>query len=326
MGHPGRRWYIQPQPLADASPALPSTLTAGMATPSRPLISALVVNHNVRDLLLCTLRALENDSWPNLEVIVVDNASEDGSAAAVRCEFPGVSVLPLTRNVGYGRANNLALEHAKGDLILLLNPDVTLTPGCLDHLAAFLEDHPDTGAVGPRLVRPDGRPDLAARRSFPTPAASFYRVTTLSRLLPGSGRFNRYNLGALDPAREHEMDAGTGACLLVRREAIDGVGLFDPDFFMYGEDLDLCFRIKAAGWKIWYVPSAVAVHVKGTATRQAPMRMQYEFHRAMWIYHRKHHASALPAPANAAIWLGIWSRWALLSARTALGRDPRVSR
>jgi GT2 family glycosyltransferase len=290
------------------------------------MVSVLVVSHNVRELLRDTLNALDNEGGPNVEVIVADNASADGSAAMVECEFPRVSLLTLVENVGYGRANNVAFEQAKGDLVLLLNPDVTVTPGCVAHLVRFLENHPDAGAVGPRLVRPDGSPDLAGRRSFPTPAASFYRVTALSRLLPGSARFNRYNLGALDPTREHEMDAGSGACLLVRREAIDRVGLFDPDFFMYGEDLDLCYRIKAAGWKIWYVPSAVAVHVKGTSTRQVPMRMQYEFHRAMWIYHRKHHAATLPAPANAAIWLGIWGRWALLSARTALARDPRVSR
>jgi GT2 family glycosyltransferase len=297
-----------------------------MAEVGYPLISVLVVNHNVRELLRDTLNALENEGWPNLEVIVADNASADGSAAMVQREFPTVRLLPLLENVGYGRANNVAFEQAKGDLILLLNPDVTVTPGCVGHLVRFLENHPDAGAAGPRLVRPDGSPDLAARRSFPTPAASFYRMAALSRLLPGSARFNRYNLGALDPTREHEMDAGTGACLLIRREAIDRAGLFDPDFFMYGEDLDLCYRIKAAGWKIWYVPGAMAVHVKGTSTRQVPMRMQYEFHRAMWIYHRKHHASTLPAPANAAIWLGIWGRWALLSARTALARDPRVSR
>jgi GT2 family glycosyltransferase len=297
-----------------------------MAEVGYPLISVLVVNHNVRELLRDTLNALENEGWPNLEVIVADNASADGSAAMVQREFPTVRLLPLLENVGYGRANNVAFEQAKGDLILLLNPDVTVTPGCVGHLVRFLENHPDAGAAGPRLVRPDGSPDLAARRSFPTPAASCYRMAALSRLLPGSARFNRYNLGALDPTREHEMDAGTGACLLIRREAIDRAGLFDPDFFMYGEDLDLCYRIKAAGWKIWYVPGAMAVHVKGTSTRQVPMRMQYEFHRAMWIYHRKHHASTLPAPANAAIWLGIWGRWALLSARTALARDPRVSR
>src|SRR5207253_10346492 len=215
-------------------------------------------------------RAMENDATPDLELVVVDNASTAGSAAAVRCTFPGARLVALNENVGYGRANNLALEQAGGELILLLNPDVTVSPGCVGSLVQFLRDHPDAGAAGPRLVRPDGRPDLAARRSFPTPTASLYRVTGLSRLFPGSARLNRYNLGALDPAHEHEMDAGTGACLLVRREAIDGVGLFDPDFFMYGEDLDLCYRVKTAGWKVRYVPSATPVHLKGTSTRQVP--------------------------------------------------------
>ena len=165
-----------------------------MPTRRRPLISALVVNHNVRELLLQTLRALENDGWPNLEVIVVDNASGDGSVAAVRSEFPRVRVVPLSENVGYGRANNLGFEHAKGELVLLLNPDVTLTPGFLDNLVGFLGRHPDAGVVGPRLVRPDGSPDLAARRSFPTPEVALYRMTMLSRLFPQSRRFGRYNL------------------------------------------------------------------------------------------------------------------------------------
>jgi GT2 family glycosyltransferase len=297
-----------------------------MRSRTGPLVSVLVVSHNVRELLLDTLRALANEGWPEVEVIVVDNRSADGSAEAVEREFPDATVIALTQNVGYGRANNVAFERAHGDLLLLLNPDVTVAPGCLGHLVRFLQEHADAGAVGPRLVRPDGSPDLAARRSFPTPATSLYRLTALSRLFPGSSRFNRYNLGAMDPEHEHEMDAGTGACLLVRRGAIDSVGLFDPDFFMYGEDLDLCYRIKAAGWRVWYAPTAVAVHVKGTATRQVPHRMLYEFHRAMWIYHRKHHAARLPAPANAAVWLGIWSRWAVLTARNLVTRDRRVSR
>src|SRR5207237_4759155 len=140
---------------------LAPTRLAGMPTESLPLVSALVVSHNVRDLLLDTLRALENDGWAELEVIVVDNASVDGSVDAVRCEFPEARVIPLTENLGYGRANNVAFERARGELVLLLNPDVTVAPHCLENLVRFLEDHPDAGAVGPRLVRPDGSPDLA---------------------------------------------------------------------------------------------------------------------------------------------------------------------
>lgn len=291
-----------------------------------PPVSALVVSHNVRPLLLDTLRALENDCR-DIEVIVVDNASTDGSVAAVEREFPTAQMIALEDNVGYGMANNLAYEHAHGELILLLNPDVTAVAGCIGALVGFLSAHPNAGAVGPRLQRPDGSLDQAARRALPTPAASFYRLTGLSRLFPSSERLNRYNLGALDPSREHEIGAGTGACLLIRRQTIEQAGgLFDPDFFMYGEDLDLCYRIRRAGWGVWYEPRAVAVHVKGTSTRQAPYRMLYEFHRAMWVYHRKHHARDLPPPANAAVWLGVWGRWAMLTARTAVTRDHRVSR
>jgi GT2 family glycosyltransferase len=290
------------------------------------MVSALVVSHNVRGRLVDTLRAIFNEDWPALEVVVVDNASADDSPDAVECLFPSATLVRLRENVGFGRANNVAFSHAQGQLILLLNPDVAVTPGCLGALVDFLCRHPEAGAVGPRLVRPDGRPDLAARRAFPTPEAALYRFTGLSRLFPRSARLNRYNLGALDPNREHAIDAGTAACLLVRRDAIGDAGLFDPDFFMYGEDLDLCYRIKAAGWEVYYCPAALAVHVKGTATRQDVRRMLYEFHRAMWIYHRKHHADRLPAPVNALAWTGIWTRWALVSARAALSRDPRVSR
>src|SRR5437870_627323 len=170
--------------------------TPVMVAARYPLISVLVVSHNVRDLLRDTLRSVRNEGWPNLQVVVVDNASVDGSADMAHREFPEVEVIALDHNLGFGGANNLAFEHANGDLILLLNPDVTVVGGCIGNLARFLEAHADAGAVGPRLVRPDGRPDLAARRSFPTPAASLYRVTGLSRLFPSSARFNRYNLGA----------------------------------------------------------------------------------------------------------------------------------
>ncbi|MBO0728786.1 MAG: glycosyltransferase family 2 protein, partial [Acidimicrobiaceae bacterium] len=172
-------------------------MTCGVMTGQQPLVSALVVSHNVTGLLKDTLRALSNDRGPDLEVIVVDNNSAEDPSEAVGLEFPEAKLIPLPENVGYGRANNVAFEHAKGDLILLLNPDVTVSPGCVEHLVNFLRRHPDAGVVGPRVVRPDGSPDLAARRSFPTPCASLFRLLGLSRLFPGSSRFNRYNLGAL---------------------------------------------------------------------------------------------------------------------------------
>jgi GT2 family glycosyltransferase len=298
---------------------------SGPVARRQALVSVVIVSYNVREHLLDTLRALYASSGMPLEAIVVDNASRDGSADAVDAAFPKAVVLRNDSNLGFGRASNLGIEHSQGEFVLLLNPDVMVEPDCLTTLVGFMHAHPKAGAASPRLSRPDGTLDLAARRGFPTPRAAFYRVTLLSRLFPTSRRFNRYNVGYLPADEVHEIDAGTAACLMVRRSAIDQVGAFDPDYFMYGEDLDLCFRLKQSGWKVFYVPAAAATHVKGASSRQATSAMLLEFHRAMWIFHRKHYAANLPAPANWLIWVGIWSRWALLSLRSKITRDPTVS-
>ncbi len=292
---------------------------------SKSHISVVIVSFNVREHLLGALRALYANPVVPIEAVVVDNASSDGSADAVEAEFPKTTVLRNTTNVGFGRASNIGLKRSTGELVLLLNPDVIVDRECVKILADFLAANSAAGAASPRLQRPDSTPDLAARRGFPTPRAAFYRLTLLSRLFPKSRRFNEYNVGYLPDDQVHEIDAGTAACLMVRRSAIDQVGAFDPDYFMYGEDLDLCFRLKQAGWKIFYVPVAVATHIKGMSSRQASSAMLREFHRSMWIFHRKHYASGLPAPVNGLIWLGIWGRWALLSLRSKLTRDPTVS-
>ena len=292
---------------------------------TRPLVSALIVSFNVRESLLEALRTLKAGSYPALEAIVVDNASRDGSADAVQATMPEVKVIRLKENVGFGRANNAGLGECHGEYLLLLNPDVMVSSDCVSTLAEFLANTPAAGAAGPRLERPDGRLDLAARRSFPSPMSALYRFLGLNRLFPRSSRFNRYNLGHVPLDSVHEIDAGTAACLMVRRTAVDQVGFFDPDYFMYGEDLDLCYRLRQGGWKIYYVPGAVALHHKGTSTRQASGRMRYEFHRAMWLFHRKHYAGRTPAVGNAVIWLGIWSRWAALSVRSWVTRDARIS-
>jgi GT2 family glycosyltransferase len=295
-----------------------------MAT-NKPLVSAIVVSYNVRDLLLDSLRAFYASSDVPVEVVVVDNASRDGSADAVAATFRQAKVIRLAVNVGFGKANNAGLQQAEGRFILLLNPDVTVQPGCVGRLTDFLLVRPDAGAVGPRLERPDGKLDLAARRGFPTPSAAFYRFSGLNRLFPRSARFNRYNMGHLPETDSHEIDAGTAACLLVRRAAVDRVGFFDPDYFMYGEDIDLCYRLKTGGWKVFYLPDARAVHVKGASTRQSTRKMLWEFHRAMWTFHHKHYAADMPAFANGLVWASIWARWATLTAKTQFTSDPRVS-
>jgi GT2 family glycosyltransferase len=292
---------------------------------TRPLVSALIVNYNVRASLLDALRDLYASSGVDVEAVVIDNASTDGSAEAVEAEFPQATLIRLDDNIGFGKANNAGLESCRGDLVLLLNPDVVVDKDCIGVLADFLAGNQEAGAAGPRLQRPDGRPDLAARRAFPSPTSALYRFLGLSRLFPKSRRFNRYNLGHISADSVHEIDAGTAACLMVRRSVIDQVGFFDPDYFMYGEDLDLCYRIRQGGWKIYFVPDAVAVHLKGTSTRQAAGRMRYEFHRAMWVFHRKHYASSTPAIGNGLVWVGIWARWAAVSVRAWVTRDARVS-
>jgi GT2 family glycosyltransferase len=289
------------------------------------LVSAVIVSYNVRSLLLDCLRAFYASSDIPVEAVVVDNASSDGSADAVSSTFPEAKVIRQAVNVGFGKANNAGLQQAEGRFVLLLNPDVTVLPGCVGKLADFLLVRPDAGAVGPRLERPDGSLDLAARRGFPTPSAAFYRLVGLSRLFPASPRFNRYNLGHLPDGELHEVDSGTAACLLVRRAAVDRVGFFDPDYFMYGEDIDLCYRLKRGGWKVFYLPDARAVHLKGASTKQSTRRMLWEFHRAMWTFHHKHYAADMPAFANGLVWASIWARWAALLARMEITKDPRVS-
>jgi len=289
-----------------------------------PLVSVIIVSYNTRELLLQCLDALGKATEVPHEVIVVDNGSRDGSAEAVEQRFPDAFVV-RQQNVGFGRGNNAGLQQAGGRFVLLLNSDVLVRPRCVDRLADFLLLHPEVGAVGPRLIRPNGELDLACKRGFPTPRASFFRVVGLSRVFRHSRFFNAYNLGNLDEREEHEIDSGTGACLLVRRSTIDQVGFFDPDFFMYGEDLDLCFRIKEGGWKVVYLPTAQAVHLKGQSTRQATGRMLFAFHSAMWTFHSKHYAADLSAFPNGLIWLSIWGRWAVLRARALVTRDQRVS-
>ena len=282
-----------------------------------PDLAIVIVSFNTRDLLRDCLHSLvssskfqvpssrllsvEHETWnvkpgtSNLEIVVVDNASTDGSAAMVRAEFPQAAVLEAPANIGYGPANNLGLRHvlASADApryILLLNPDTLMPPDGLARLVAFLDEHPEAGVVGPKLVRADSSLDLACRRSFPSPAVSFYRLVGLSRLFPRSPHFGRYNLTYLDPDQPTEMDSGVGACMLIRREALEQAGLFDEAFFMYGEDLDLCYRLKQCGWRVHYYPAVQVLHYKGQASKQLADKATHEFYRAMLLFHRKHYA------------------------------------
>jgi GT2 family glycosyltransferase len=296
-----------------------------MPEQTKPMVSALIVSHNEKELLLQCLRAFYVTSDVPLEAVVVDNASTDGSAAAVASEFPKATVLVEKKNLGYGRAANIGLERCQGRFALLLNPDVRVDSLAVGRLADHLLTRPDAGAVGPRLLMPDGKRDLDSRRAFPVPSTLFYRTVGLTKLFPRSKRFGRHNMGHLDESDVHEMDAGTKDCLMLRMAAVDRVGFFDPRYFMFGEDVDLCYRLKLGGWKVFYLPTATATHQKRAATTKAQREATYERHRAMWTYHFKHHAGGVSAFGNGLVWAQIWGRWVAASVRDSVTKSSRRS-
>ena len=270
-------------------------------------LSVVIVNYNVRDMLRDCLRSLEPDLRVLCgEVWVVDNASADGSAEMVAEEFPGVRLIRNARNRGYAAANNQAISAARGRYVLTLNPDTKLPPGALLACLAEMDAHPDIGALGPKLVRADGSLDRACRRSFPSPEVAFFRLTGLTKLLPNHPRVARYNLLHVDPDTPLDVDSVCGAFMLIRREVVEQVGMFDETFRMYGEDLDWAYRIKAAGWRIRYHPSVVVLHYKGQSSRQRPASSIRAFYHAMHIFYAKHYAPAHSAPFNALIHAAIW--------------------
>jgi N-acetylglucosaminyl-diphospho-decaprenol L-rhamnosyltransferase len=277
-------------------------------------LGIVITNYKTRDLLRTCLRTVYASKGDfTFQVVVVDNDSSDGSAEVVAAEFPQAKLIANGENVGYPCANNQGLRALgfvaqPGSRVpsqspdppalspafaLLLNPDTELPPDALARMLDFMAQHPKAGVAGPKLVLRDGSLDLACRRSFPTPAVSFYRLAGLSRLFPHSRRFGRYNLTYLDPDQLSEVDSVVGAFMLVRGEAIGQVGLMDEQFFMYGEDLDWAYRIKAAGWKVYYNPTVTVLHVKRAASRHSS-RAQVEFFRAMDIFYRKHYADETP--------------------------------
>ena len=291
-----------------------------MPDQAKPIVSALVVSNNAKDQLLQCLRAFFASADVPVEAVVVDNNSSDGSAAAVTDEFPQVTVLAQAKNRGYGRAANEGLERCNGRFVLLLSPDVIVEPQCVGRLADLLLTRPDAGAVGPRLLLPDGTIDPDSRRSFPSPGTIFYQTVGLSKLFPKSPRFGRYNMGHVPESETHEMDAGTAACLMVRKSALDRVGDFDPRYSMFGEDLDLCYRLKIGGWKVFYVPSASATRNLRPPSRERERQIDYERHRAMWIYHFKHHSEDVSAFGNGLVWAQIWGRYAASRVRNIFRR------
>ncbi|HUX86624.1 MAG TPA: glycosyltransferase family 2 protein [Chloroflexota bacterium] len=263
-------------------------------------LAIVIVNFNVRDLLRDCLRSLDRARTGLIvDVWVVDNASTDGSAEMVASEFSWVNLRTTQANLGYARANNLALREiltaapTRGlpRYVMLLNPDTEVPSDALTGLMQYLDSDSDVGAVGPRLLLANGQLDLACRRSFPTPEVALYRMTGLSRVFPRSARFGRYNLAYLPVDAVAEVDSVVGACMVVRGEVLVKVGLLDEAFFMYGEDLDWALRIKQFGWKIVYNGRVVVYHYKRASSSQRSVESLIAFYRAMLIFFEKHYAS-----------------------------------
>lgn len=287
--------------------------------PSTVDVSVVIVNYNVREFLAQALRSVQAASEGLVvETWVVDNNSIDGSVDMVRQDHPGVRVIANTENVGFGAANNQAIAQAAGRYILILNPDTILQEDTLTLFVSFMDARPSCGAAGCQILNPDGTFAPESRRSFPTPATAFYRLTGLSRLFPRSPVFGRYNLTHIPREEECAVDALSGSCMFVRKAALDDSGAFDEDFFMYGEDLDLCFRIQEAGWGIRYTPGTQIIHYKGESTKKGEVRYVRLFYGAMLLFIEKHVGSARSRPLTLLLRAGIFLRASMTLAGNTL--------
>lgn len=242
------------------------------------------------------------------EVIVIDNASQDGSREYLESRFPEVQFIWNMENLGFGRANNLALAQSKGDHVLFLNPDTIVAEDCFRICVQFMDAHPAAGALGVQMIDGSGRFLKESKRAYPSISTSFFKLAGLATLFPRSTFFSRYHLGHLDPQMNHEVDVLAGAFMWVRREALDAVGSFDERFFMYGEDIDLSYRLQKGGWKNFYLADTTVIHFKGESTKRGSLNYVRMFYKAMAVFVDKHYTSVTAFLFRFFITLAIWVR------------------
>ena len=277
---------------------------------SKPRVSIVIVNWKTPRLLAGCLRSLLKDpaARTDFELLVVDNNSGDGSVEMLRRDFPFVTTIANQDNVGFGRACNQVIPDAKGRYVLLLNPDTVVVDQAISKLADFMDANGDCGGAGPKILNADGTLQLSCRRSFPSPAVAFFRLTYLSVLFPRHPAIARYNLTYADANQEMEVDALSGSCMMVRMAAIQQIGLLDEDIFMYGEEIDWCWRLKQAGWTVNYVPAATVYHYHGASSRFRRVGATINLHKGMEVFYRKHHSQKHHALFNAMVYAAIWMR------------------
>jgi GT2 family glycosyltransferase len=252
-------------------------------------ISIVVVNYNVEFFLEQCLnsvkKALKN---VNGEVFVVDNFSIDGSVKMVQQKFPDFHLIDNKVNLGFSKANNQAMKLAKGEYVLLLNPDTVVEEDCFQKVVQFMDENPEAGGLGVKMVDGKGRFLPESKRGLPTPTVAFWKISGLSSLFPKSKIFGKYHLGYLDENEIHEIEIMSGAFMLMRKTALDKVGLLDEAFFMYGEDIDLSYRITEGGYKNYYFPKTSIIHYKGESTKKSSVNYVLVFYKAMVIFAKKH--------------------------------------
>lgn len=253
-------------------------------------LSIIIVSYNVRYYLeQCLLSVEKATAGIDAEVIVFDNHSHDDSVAYLSSRFPKVSFIASNHNIGFAKANNRAIRQSLGEYVLLLNPDTVVGEHTLRDAVAFMDAHPDAGATGVRMLKSDGGDAMESRRGIPTPLTAFYKMSGLCTRFPRNHRLGKYYMSYLPWDQPERIEIVSGAFCLLRRKALDEIGLLDEDFFMYGEDIDLSYRILKGGFENWYVPARI-LHYKGESTQKSSFRYVHVFYEAMLIFFRKHYS------------------------------------
>lgn len=276
-------------------------------------LSIIIVSYNTKDLLRQTIQSVISTAHGfSYEIIVVDNASKDGSPEMVRECFKEVNLIANDGNYGFSKANNIGIKVSTGKYVLLLNSDTVVLDNTLLKCIGYMDQNSGIGALGCRVELRDGSLDHACKRGFPTPWASLCYMLKLHKLFPKWEKFGRYDMTYLPEDRTNEVDCLIGAFMMVRRVAIDRVGLLDEEFFMYGEDIDWCYRIKEGGYKVVYYPEVKIIHYKGQSSKKRRFMTIYEFHHSMYLFYRKHYFKKYNILVTALVYAGIFIKMGLV--------------
>ena len=282
-------------------------------------LSIIIVSYNTKELLVDCLKSIQKAfQFISAEVFVVDNNSSDRTVSLIKKKFPKIKLIANKQNLGFSKANNQAIREAQGKYILILNPDTRLMSDTIIKMIDFMQDNPQVAVSTCKVELPNGQLDRDCRRHFPTPWRAFCHFAGLSKIFATSQILDQYYYGYLPDDHQHEIDSCAGAFMMVRKSAIAEVGLFDEDFFFYGEDLDWCYRFKEAGFKIVYTPITKIIHYKGAAsgmkstsahltkaTRESKKKAIAESIRAMELFYKKHFTSQYPFFITWLVILGI---------------------